>query len=83
MILEKGGFTLHKGHSSIKSKETQDNCLIEEDEQPTDTKQSTSTSNNKTKILELAGNKETNEVSIDFTKKHRKEQEKTINDCSD
>ena len=68
LILEKGGFTLHKWHSNIKSlEETQEPYPVQVVKHPTYTKQSTGTSSNETKILGLSWNKETDEVSIDFT----------------
>ena len=68
LILKKGGFTLHKWHSNIKSsEETQEPYPVQVVEHPTYAKQSTGTSSNETKILGLSWNKETDEDSIDFT----------------
>ena len=67
LILEKGGFKLHKWHSNIKSLEETKPSLIQDDEDSTYAKQSTGTATNDTKILGLPWNKETDEVSIDFT----------------
>ena len=68
LILEKGGFTLHKWHSNIKSlEETQEPYPVQVVEHLTYAKQSRGTSSNEKKILGLSWNKETDEVSIDFT----------------
>ena len=83
----KEGLTLNKRHSNIKSlDETQDNCLVQDDELPAHLKESTETSRNEVKILRLSWTKETNKVAISFANYIKKEQQKPINekteDCS-
>ena len=79
MVLEEERFTPHKWLNYIKSlEERQDNCFIQEDEQLTYVKQSTGLSNGETKIGGLPWNKETNEVSIDFTNCINKSKKKQL-----